>query len=246
MASYSDHLNGDRAELLNTITNLTNYIFRSEINNQTFTYDALGRPAEVICPVISTTRSVICAHPDNLIESPTPSLRFIGKAIKSEQVANQPFLTRAYGYNLAGNMIWQKYPSGREVTTRYDDVGRVINMESTAESGLDYDYRTTNNNGNIKSQKILDPTTGTRTVLIIAQSYEYDSLNRLLKAQETTGGTLCRIFGRPKHLFLKLRYVGKALLRACKRIHLCCEETVWSYIGREKSHFGCPLFLKSG
>jgi RHS repeat-associated protein len=49
----------------------------------------------------------------------------IGRANKSAQVTNgQAFPVMEYGYNLAGHMTWQKYPSGREVTTQYDDAGR--------------------------------------------------------------------------------------------------------------------------
>lgn len=56
----------------------------------------------------------------------------IGRAIKSAQVTGgQTFPTMEYGYNLSGSMTSQKYPSGREVTTAYDDVGRLSSVSGT-------------------------------------------------------------------------------------------------------------------
>ena len=48
---------------------------------------------------------------------------------------------------------------------------------------LDYDYGTTSNNGNVKSQTI------TISNLTVNQCYGYDYLNRLTSAEEKSGGT---------------------------------------------------------
>jgi|GEM_PF-3194698 len=48
---------------------------------------------------------------------------------------------------------------------------------------LDYTYGTTTNNGNVMSQTITAPKTGTGT-LILTQNYSYDALNRLSVAEE--------------------------------------------------------------
>lgn len=191
-ASYSDHLNGVRVELLNTITNPRNHTFRSETDNQTFTYDALGRVEEIICAVITMTSSAIDYHYYTLNEGHMVRPSFIGGTIKSEKVANsQPCLMVEYDYNLAGNMSWQIYPSGREVTIGYDDVGRVINMESTFESmlKLNYNYGAVDDNGNVERQTIAVSTFGTSRYFTVTQRYEYDALNRLRKVQETNGYT---------------------------------------------------------
>lgn len=53
----------------------------------------------------------------------------LGRATKSVQVTGgQTFPTMEYGYNLSGSMTWQKYPSGREVTTQLDDIGRLSSV----------------------------------------------------------------------------------------------------------------------
>jgi RHS repeat-associated protein len=65
----------------------------------------------------------------------------IGRAVKSAQVTNgQIFPTMEYGYNLSGSMTWQKYPSGREVTVAYDQVGRFnsVSGQKTGETAKTY------------------------------------------------------------------------------------------------------------
>jgi RHS repeat-associated protein len=146
----------------------------------------------------------------------------------------------AYSYDLAGNLISETYPSGRIITTEYDQVGRVAGVKNQATglyyagdasnnsanriqyttsgavsavklgnglwehtsfnsrlqptqiglgtsssiSGtfqLDYNYGTTDNNGNIRTQTITVP--GMTGPYI--QTYSYDELNRLTTAEET-------------------------------------------------------------
>ena len=53
--------------------------------------------------------------------------------------------------------------------------------------GLTYGYGTSNNNGNMQSQAI--------SVLGVAQTYNYDPLNRLKSAQETNGPGWSQTFG---------------------------------------------------
>jgi len=65
---------------------------------------------------------------------------------------------------------------------------------------LDYDYGTTNNNGNVVSQKITAPG------LTVNQCYGYDSLNRLLTAEERSGGTVCSGTQQWKQTFAYDRY----------------------------------------
>lgn len=164
-----------------------------------------------------------------------------GRVIKSAQVTDgKIFPTMEYRYDLAGNLTWQKYPSGREITTGYDDEGKLISISgvqaaegsrtyaSLAEYGphgaitalrlgnglweritynprlqptviklgtqsnsesvlkLDYSYGTTDNNGDIRSQTITIPASGAIPGFTATQSYEYDQLNRLKVAQETS------------------------------------------------------------
>jgi hypothetical protein len=53
---------------------------------------------------------------------------------------------------------------------------------------LNYSYGAADNNGNVKSQTITVPTVGAVTGFTATQSYEYDPLNRLRMAQETSAG----------------------------------------------------------
>lgn len=156
-----------------------------------------------------------------------------------------------YGYDLAGNMISQTYPSGRILKTEYDQAGRIAGVnnngsfyyaggspnsqdatysnrfsytahgdvsdvrlgnglwEHTAFNSrlqpteidlgtstgsidrlkLSYDYGTSNNNGNVRSQMITIPTIGGNQGFAATQIYTYDAVNRLRSAQELNGQT---------------------------------------------------------
>jgi RHS repeat-associated protein len=54
---------------------------------------------------------------------------------------------------------------------------------------LDYDYGSTNNNGNLLSHTLTVPTIGTVTGFTATQTYAYDSLNRLSIASENNGAS---------------------------------------------------------
>jgi RHS repeat-associated protein len=49
----------------------------------------------------------------------------MGRVTASSQVTNGQTYTFAYGYNLAGGMTSETYPSGRTVSTGYDTTGRI-------------------------------------------------------------------------------------------------------------------------
>ncbi|MBX3282035.1 MAG: RHS repeat-associated core domain-containing protein [Acidobacteria bacterium] len=53
---------------------------------------------------------------------------------------------------------------------------------------LSFDYGTTDNNGNVKSQVITVPTVGTNQGFAAVQNYTYDSLNRISQAAENITG----------------------------------------------------------
>jgi hypothetical protein len=53
---------------------------------------------------------------------------------------------------------------------------------------LNFDYGTTDNNGNVKSQVITTPTVGTNQGFVATQNYSYDSLNRIKQATEVVTG----------------------------------------------------------
>jgi len=68
---------------------------------------------------------------------------------------------------------------------------------------LDYDYGTAANNGNVVSQRITAPG------LTVNQCYGYDSLNRLLTAEERSGGTVCSGTQQWKQAFSYDRYANR-------------------------------------
>jgi hypothetical protein len=53
---------------------------------------------------------------------------------------------------------------------------------------LNFDYGTTDNNGNVKSQIITTPTVGNIAGFTATQNYTYDSLNRIKQATEVVTG----------------------------------------------------------
>ena len=66
-------------------------------------------------------------------------------------------------------------------------IGLGTTTTGTSLLKLNYDYGTTTNNGNVLSQTITVPTSG--SPLVFNQTYTYDSLNRLASATETNNTT---------------------------------------------------------
>jgi YD repeat-containing protein len=64
------------------------------------------------------------------------------------------------------------------------EIGLGINSSNSDTVRLDYTYGTTNNNGNVLSQQIV-----VGSALDVTQTYDYDELNRLQKAEEKLTGT---------------------------------------------------------
>ena len=67
-----------------------------------------------------------------------------GKVTASHQVttgpSSQQSYTMSYGYNLAGAKTTEKYPSGKEYRTSYDNAGRVSQVSRYISSALDKTY----------------------------------------------------------------------------------------------------------
>ncbi|HKC66041.1 MAG TPA: RHS repeat-associated core domain-containing protein, partial [Pyrinomonadaceae bacterium] len=64
----------------------------------------------------------------------------LGRVRQSSQTTGGQTYTLSYGYNLAGAMISETYPSGRVVTTGYDNAGRInsISGQKAGESDKTY------------------------------------------------------------------------------------------------------------
>ena len=163
----------------------------------------------------------------------------MGRVLHSAQTTDGQSYGMSYGYDLAGHLISETYPSNRVVTKTYDAAGRLNSVSSGAkvyadsfsyaphgavtdmrlgnnlwehatfdsrslqptEIGLgsapgatdklklNYDYGTTADNGNVRSQTITVP--GGPTV---TQNYSYDALNRLRVADENSGASWKQTF----------------------------------------------------
>jgi RHS repeat-associated protein len=64
----------------------------------------------------------------------------LGRVTSSDQQTDSQNYGFSYGYNLAGAMTSETYPSGRQITTAYDAAGRIstINGQKTGESNKTY------------------------------------------------------------------------------------------------------------
>jgi hypothetical protein len=84
-----------------------------------------------------------------------------------------------------GNGLWE----GVKFNNRFQTT--ELTLGTSASNGnrlkLEYDYGTTTNNGNVRSQTITVPTVGNSQGFVATQSYEYDELNRIKSAVETEG-----------------------------------------------------------
>lgn len=91
-----------------------------------------------------------------------------------------------------GNQLWEH----ANFNTRLQPTEIGIGTGQTGSASIDrlklsYDYGTTDNNGNVKSQTIAVPTVGSVTGTTLNQCYTYDEFNRLKIAEEKTGATPC-------------------------------------------------------
>ena len=97
-------------------------------------------------------------------------------------------------YTAAGAVSSMKLGNGRFENTAFNSRLQPTQIglgSSATDQGLlklNYDYGTTNNNGNILSQTITVPTVGQTPGFIAVQNYTYDSLNRLKSATENVDG----------------------------------------------------------
>lgn len=85
-----------------------------------------------------------------------------------------------------GNGHWESAQFNNRLQTTRIALGKTAGAVDLLK--LDYSYGTTANNGNIQAQTITVPTVGVATGFTAVQNYTYDSLNRLLSADEKPQG----------------------------------------------------------
>jgi RHS repeat-associated protein len=97
----------------------------------TYTYDTVGVPnSKGKLTSVSSTVSV----------NNYTAFDVMGRVTSHQQVTDSQTYGMSYGYNLAGALTSETYPSGRTVTTDFDDAGRVISVtgQKTGENNKTY------------------------------------------------------------------------------------------------------------
>ncbi len=139
-----------------------------------------------------------------LIEQTYPSGRVVKNTLAQDgslqqvqsKKANDTFKNYAnsFNYMAAGAVSSMKLGNGRWENTAFNNrlqptqIGLGTSATNQSLLKLDYDYGTTDNNGNVKSQTITVQRSN-QSPLVFNQTYTYDSLNRLKQAVEMTGTT---------------------------------------------------------
>ncbi len=136
-----------------------------------------------------------------LIEQTYPSGRKVkntfdmnGNLAQVQSQKNATDIWRPYAgnfvYTAAGAVSSMKLGNGKFENTTFNSrlqptqIGLGSSATNQGLLKLNYNYGTTNNNGNILSQTITVPTVGQTTGFVAIQNYSYDSLNRLKQATE--------------------------------------------------------------
>lgn len=94
-------------------------------------------------------------------------------------------------YTAAGAVSSLRLGNGKFENTQYNSRLQPVQIGLGASAStqnllkLNFDYGTTANNGNVKSQMITIPTVGASQGFAATQNYSYDSLNRIKQAVET-------------------------------------------------------------
>ncbi|HEY6328827.1 MAG TPA: RHS repeat-associated core domain-containing protein, partial [Blastocatellia bacterium] len=96
--------------------------------NVSYFYDGLGATSQVPNALGRLTEMT-----SSVSENEYTAYDPMGRVTGFTQLTNsQPYLM-SYSYDLVGHVITEGYPSGRTVTNQYDQVGRIMNIQSGAE-----------------------------------------------------------------------------------------------------------------
>ena len=153
-------------------------------NPMTYTYNLSGSLIEQKYPSGRVVKNVLDADGDLSI-------------VQSKKNANSGFWNYAshFSYTASGAVSSMQLGNGRWESTQFNNrlQPTQIALGTTPQSltnllKLDFNYGTSDNNGNVKTQIITVPSTaGQNNGFTATQTYNYDSLNRLKDASETIG-----------------------------------------------------------
>jgi RHS repeat-associated protein len=138
-----------------------------------------------------------------MVEEKYPSGRVVKNTLDADGDLSQVHSQKANGglqnyansfnYTAAGAVSSLRLGNGRWENTQFNSrlqptqIGLGASATSQNSLKLDFDYGTTDNNGNVKSQQITVPTVGATAGFTAIQTYTYDSLNRIKDAKEMIG-----------------------------------------------------------
>jgi RHS repeat-associated protein len=114
----------------------TNYVYDAlnRLTNKTYQNDPSGTPAVSYtydATSVSNSKGRLTQVGSTVSTTNYTGYDAMGRVTASSQSTNGQTYTFAYGYNLAGGMTSETYPSGRVVNTNYDGAGRVNGVTGT-------------------------------------------------------------------------------------------------------------------
>lgn len=149
-------------------------------NPMLYTYNLAGNLIEETYPSGRVVRSVLDGNGDlSIVQS------------KKNSTAGYWNYADSFTYNAAGTVTSVQLGNGHWESTEFNSrlqptrIALGVTADATDLLHLDYSYGTTQNNGNIQSQTIHVPDTKEEMGFTAEQNYTYDSLNRLVSAEET-------------------------------------------------------------
>ncbi len=126
--------------------NASNLVSRTDARSITsnFTYDALDRPTgrtytDGVTPAVSYTYDTVQVGQlsqtvDGGVAELYPSYDPMGRPLQSQLAINGQTYSFRYGYDLAGELTSETYPSGRVISTAYQIAGRPVTVSGTGEA----------------------------------------------------------------------------------------------------------------
>ena len=195
------------------LTKVTNGTGANASTTEYGTFDILGRVTrskQTTDGVVYGTDAAPMTYTYNLsgamIEQKYPSGRVVKNVLDADgdlaQVQSKKNVTdifrnyaNSFVYTAAGAVSSLRLGNGKFENTQYNSrlqptqIGLGASASTQNLLKLNYDYGTTDNNGNVKSQTITVPTIGSNAGFTANQTYTYDNLNRIKDAKEMVGTT---------------------------------------------------------
>jgi RHS repeat-associated protein len=117
--------------IYDALDRVTNKIYSNATPEVIYTYDASG---------VAFSKGRLASVSSSISTTSYTGYNAMGRVTASLQVTdNQPYVM-SYGYNLAGMLTSETYPSGRVVRTSYDSAGRISQLSGQKSGEADKTY----------------------------------------------------------------------------------------------------------